>query len=275
MNTDSILIKNFMQEHSKVAAKTLEEIAPEKLADFFNNTPIEWALDVVPHMNPQGMSAVFQRMNQATLVQLFESMELQHAALFIRMMTKEMGNSVLNGLTGEKATYVKELLHYLENSVGSHMDPAVFTLTENLTVKEAIAAIKRNKEHVQPELFVLTSDRKLLGVLPLSALITEDPGKKIKSLTNTIITTLSPETPIQMVLSHPEWQNFYALPVVDRTSLFLGIVRLEEIRSILIQSGDKVKEAGQLTINALGELYRLGLAGLIKSATDIAAPSKE
>jgi hypothetical protein len=76
-------------------------------------------------------------------------------------------------------------------------------------------------------------------------------------------------------LSHQEWQDFYALPVVDHASVFLGAIRLETIRSILAESGNKVEEMGQLAISALGELYRLGLAGLLNSATNIESVSKE
>ncbi len=33
-----------MQENSKAAARTLEDIEPEKLAGFFNDSPNEWLL---------------------------------------------------------------------------------------------------------------------------------------------------------------------------------------------------------------------------------------
>ena len=269
MNSDSILIRQFMQENSKAAARALEDLEPEKTAGFFNDTPVEWLLDVLPHMNPQWMSEVFDRMNQETLVQLFESMEISHLVLSIKMMNKDLAEVILNRLSEEKSVSVSRLIRYLDHSIGAHMNPEVFTLSVNLTVKEAMSAIKKHKNRVQPQLFVITTDRKLAGVMSLSDLITGDPGMEIKSMMNTKITSLSPETPIQSVLSHQEWQDFYALPVVDNTSLFLGAISLETIRSIVVRSGNKGEDIGQLTISALGELYRLGLAGLIRSATDI------
>lgn len=275
MDSDSILLKRFMQEHSKLAARALENIEPEDLASFFDSTPTEWLLDVVPLMSPQGMSAVFQRMNQETLGQLFETMETSRAAWSIRIMNEDLANPLLNRLSEEKSAALKNLLQYQDNTVGSLMDPRVFTLTENLTVKEAMAAIKKHKERIPPELFVLSADRKLVGVLPLSELIAGDPGTKIKSLANTRIITLSPEAPIQLVLTHQEWHNFYALPVVDLSSLFLGSVKLEDIRSLLVQARDKGEETGQLAITALGELYHLGLSGLLRSAIRIEDLSKE
>ena len=65
------------------------------------------------------------------------------------------------------------------------------------------------------------------------------------------------------------------MPVVDNTSLFLGVIKLETIRSILAPSEKRREGLGDDAISALGELYQIGLAGLLKSATDLGSVSKE
>ena len=142
-------------------------------------------------------------------------------------------------------------------------------------VKDALGIIKKLKKKVQPQLFVLGTDRKLMGFLLVSELITAGPGQEIKSIMSTQITALSPETPIQSVLSHPEWANYYALPVVDNHSFFLGAIKLESIRSVQVRSAFKGEESGQATVKALGELYRIGLSGLLRSAADLKTLSEE
>ena len=269
MHTDSILIGQFIQEHSKVAATALGDIESEKLAAFFLDSPKEWLMKVLPHLNAQGMSEVFERMDPERLLTLLENMELAHAIASIRMMKKELAEAMLDKLSKEKSALVKRLLQYLEHTVGASMDALVFTLTDTLTVKEALATLKKLKDPIPPELFVIDSGRKLVGVIPLSDLITKKPGHEIKAIMKTRLTTLSPETPIQSLINHPQWLEFYALPVVDRTSVFLGAISLETIRSMLYQPGTKGEEMSQLAISALGELYRLGLAGLLRSAIEV------
>ena len=148
------------------------------------------------------------------------------------------------------------------------MDPHVYTLTDNLTVKEAMASLRKHKGQIPPQLFVIDSDRKLRGVLSLSDLITGKPGNDIRQIMKTTFTTLSPDTPVQSLTGHPQWLELHALPVVDQSSLFLGAISLETIRSVVIQPGNTGEEMGQLAMSALGELYRLGLAGLLRSAID-------
>jgi len=269
MKSDSTLLKAFMLENSKVAARALEELDPEKLADFFNDTPVKWLLGVFPHMNPHLIRKIFERMDPLQLVQLLESMQMSHLLVSIRIMPEDLAEKMLQALSAEKSASVKGLLHYLDHTLGAHMDTGVLTLRETMTAKEALEVIKKQKDEVPPELCILGEDQKLLGLISLSALIAAGPHKEIRSMMRTDFHSLSPDTPIQAVLNHEDWKNFYALPVVDQASVFLGVIRLETIRYILVHSINGKEETGQLTIHALGELYRLGLAGLLRSAAEI------
>lgn len=275
MDTDVIIIKQFIKEYGNEAARALENIEPDKLAAFFNDISDELSLELIPLMNPHLMSMVYELMQQEKVVQLFESMETHYTAFSIRMMNEDLAEKILNTLSTEKSTFIRRLLKYLENSVGSHMDPSVLTLSDGMTVKEALAEAKRHNKKISSDLFVLTSDRRLAGVISLSDLIAADPGNEIKLLMNSKIITIPPETPVQSILNHQEWMDYYTLPVVDQTSVFLGAIRLETIRSILVDSDKRKEHLGRTTISALGELYQIGLAGLLKSATDIKSSSSK
>ena len=122
MNTDSILIQRFLLNHSQRAAKILEGIDPTKLADFFTNSPNEWLLEVISHMNPQRMSEVFEKMKQERLVSLIDSMDMAHAVSSLRMMKQDLGETIQNKLSVEKSASLKKLLEYPDDSVGAYMD---------------------------------------------------------------------------------------------------------------------------------------------------------
>ena len=269
MNTDVIIIRQFIQEHGTAAARALEKLEPEKLASFFDGTSTELLKELVPLMNPHLLSMVFEKMNEEKVIKLFESQDVQFVVLMIRMLNHSLSEIILNALSPEKSTSARRMIKYLKNSVGAHMDPSVLTLQEDITIKEALAETSRYKEKVHPNLFVLTSDRKIKGVINLSELITNDPQKKISLIMHTRIPTIPPETPIQSILQHHGWATYYVMPVVDQTSMFLGAIRLETIRSIMVKSEKSFEELSQATINALGELYQIGWSGLIKSATEL------
>ncbi len=223
-------------DHEKEAARALEKLEPGKLAAFFNDLSMELALEVIPHMNPHLMSMVFELMQHEKIVQLFESVEIHYALLSIRLMTEDLAVKTLTALSTEKSTTIKRLLKYLEYTVGSHMDPTVLTLSDKMTVKEAREEVKRHKKKIRPNLFVLTSERKLAGVINVADLVSEAPQNEVSSIMNTKLIALPADTPIESILTHQAWKDFYSLPVVDNSSLFLGAINLETIHSILAPS---------------------------------------
>ena len=102
MDTDAIIIKQFIKEHGNEAARALENLEPDKLAAFFNDTLDDLLLRVIPLMNPQLMSTVFELMDQEKVVQLCESMEIHYTVLSIRMMNVDLAEKILNTLSFRK-----------------------------------------------------------------------------------------------------------------------------------------------------------------------------
>lgn len=268
MDSDSFIIEQFILKYSKEASKALEKFEPDELLSFFENSSVAVVLALVQEMNPMIVLQVFKLMKEETAAELFEAMKIPLAELLIRMMPVSEAEQVLSSLSPQKSLHIRRLLKYLKSSVGSYVDQTVFTLNENLIVKEALAQAKRHNSSLEPELFVLSPERKLVGAIKLSKLITELPKKEIRSIMETNIGTIAPETPIQSVLNHPGWQDRYVMPVVDISQVFLGVINLATVRKIKINSDSILKDHSKDTIGALGDLYQIGIAGLLKVATD-------
>jgi hypothetical protein len=76
---------------------------------------------------------------------------------------------------------------------------------------------------------------------------------------------LSAEAPLESVFVHPGWREFDALPVVDRDRRFLGVIRHRRMRQLVEQSRSLTDEGQAVrTVLALGEIYWLGLCGLLQ-----------
>jgi hypothetical protein len=58
------------------------------------------------------------------------------------------------------------------------------------------------------------------------------------------------------------------MPVVNSTQDFIGVIRLATVRDIKFKSDKISEDHSKETIGALGDLYHIGLAGLLRVATD-------
>lgn len=269
MNTDEILLNQFILGHQKEAAAALEKFEPAELAAFFNNSQMDLLSTLIPGINPQVMLNVFDLMKEEQVVLFFESLEPIQAELFIRMMSDSRAEQILNKLSSEKSLHIRRLVKYMKNWAGSLVEQTALTLHDDLTLKEALTQVKKHKSTIDPQLFILSHDRILKGMVHLSDLIRENPEKKVNQIMKTELTAISPETPVQSILDHPGWMDQYLLPVVENSKKFLGVIRLETIRKIQISAVRDKKDQNLNTINALGDLYQIGLAGLLRVATEL------
>ena len=274
MTTGQNLINHFITGHRKEAAIALEKFEPEELVAYFNDTPVEMLVAVIPGINPQLMLNVFDLMEQEQVVPIMESMNPKQAEILIRMMDDSRAEQILSKLSSDKSLHIRRLLTYMKNWAGSLVEQTSFTLYEEVTIKEALTQVKRHKSSIEPNLFVLSQDQTLRGMVLLSDLIRGNPAKLVTQIMTKEPTFISQETPVQSILDHPAWKEQYLLPVVDNSMVFLGAIRLETIRKIQIKSAKTEQDQNLEAINALGDLYQIGLAGLLKVATQF-NPSSE
>ena len=75
------------------------------------------------------------------------------------------------------------------------------------------------------------------------------------------------EVEIQKIPDHPGWFELNALPVLDRSGVFIGELNQSVIRKMDINKKRKVPQHAIAAGNALGELYKLGLSGLLYSTS--------
>ncbi len=80
-------------------------------------------------------------------------------------------------------------------------------------------------------------------------------------------------TPTTAVRTHPGWRSFHALPVTDEEGRLVGAIRYQTLRR-LEQEIDAARgeQITTQTVGALGELFHLGVAGMIEGVASAAAP---
>jgi hypothetical protein len=73
----------------------------------------------------------------------------------------------------------------------------------------------------------------------------------------------------KLILNHQGWQDYHVLPVVDKNNIFQGLLRYSVLRRLEERSvKNRLPQNLIAASSALGELYRLGLASLIRGASD-------
>jgi hypothetical protein len=113
--------------------------------------------------------------------------------------------------------------------------------------------------------FVVDDEHRLVGIVRLRDLLPARRHDPLTSVMNRAVSRLPATAPRAAVLNHPGWRHFHTLPVVDSANLLLGAIAHGTVRAIFEEDvlGRPSRADAVTTVFALGELYWLGLSGVL------------
>ena len=196
-------------------AAVFEDLPAEKLPVLFRLCPKDLAADVFTELTPETQQKLIDGLTDTELKAVVDELFVDDATDLV----EEMPANVVP-----------------EDSAGGVMTTELMELRPDMTVAQAMEAIRRNgfdKETIN-NCYVTDDSRRLIGVVSLRALVlaknTEEP---IKDLMDSNVVSVSTTTDQEDVSNLFEKYGFLAIPVVDAENRLVGIVTIDDAISIL------------------------------------------
>jgi magnesium transporter len=270
------LSKEFIKEHSLDAAKILETLPVEGTVKFLKEIPPDLAAKVSDLMPPFMVAQCLEHMDDKMAALIIEKFSVEVATALLRRVKKSKRLAILEVLPDDSKKSLGLVLKFSEHTAGALMDPQVFTLFDDISVKEAIKDIRNNPQHVFYHIPVISREQILLGLVNIRELMISEPESLVASVMHTGIGKLLPSANRETILAHPDWRNYHELPVVDQTGLFLGLISYQVVRRLESEVQESVRSASLSdTGKALGELYWVGMSAFLKGAASVMKPEKK
>jgi magnesium transporter len=258
----------FIQTHPQEATRLLENLPMEETVSFLADISVDTAAQVIELM---GLSAAIQCLKLLAPEKsgdILKTFHLDTMALLCRRLTTQERDPILKVLPNDIKTPLNMRLSFPEGSAGALMDPQVLTLSPDLSASVALQRVRTYANQAMYYLYVVNENHELVGVLNVRELMLAPPNALISSLMHTHLEKLSVLASYQTILEHTGWQKVHAIPVVDNANMFVGTIRYETLRRIEQDVRTHLSTDGIQTVGtALGELYRIGLSGLMSSTT--------
>ncbi len=276
MDPDLNLSLEFLTRHPLEAVRVLERVGAERIVPFLQRISVPLAAGAMKLMEEECARRCMILMEPARSGALLSHIPAENASLLLRPMEKETRESLLGILPPDVSEPIRALLRYPEGTAGSLMDPFVFILPEDLTAREALSRMKKHPKHLTDYLFVVNRDHLLVGMARTGELALSDPHRRVSEIIDPQVHRLLAQSSRRAILAHPGWQKSAVLPVVDPRGVFLGAMSYETLRRLEATShGQPERDPTSSTGSALGELYWLGLSGLVRAAASAIQPEKE
>jgi Mg/Co/Ni transporter MgtE len=269
------LARTFLEDHPSEAARALERMPVERRLAIVRSADAASARALV-RMLPAALAECLADLEPAESATVLASLPLDALVASLRRLPADATARLVEGLPANTRETVTRILRHPENTAAALMDPGVLSLPDDITAGEARVRLRRDAAGLLHYLFVVDRSGRLVGVLDIPELLRARGAESVRAVMHEGVEHLSTWMPAGMVRTHPGWRRVHALPVTDDEGRLVGAIRYQTLRRLELEA-----EAGQgrdrttATVSALGELFHLGLAGIIEGVTAAAAPRRD
>ncbi len=263
MIAEEHLARAFLESHPSRAAMTLERMPPARAAAVLGVVPAESAAAVMREMTPPFAGGCLLLLAAQNGAAILTAMPIDDVAGIVRAVDPGQRERMLAGLAPGTREPLERVLPYPAGTAGSVMDPSIFQLPEDVIVADARERLRRAARDLLYYLYVIDRQHRLVGVLDIPELMLARPRDPVSASMHRNVNRLSAWMPVSLVMEHPGWHSYHAMPVVDEEDRLLGAIRYQTLRRLEREATGRDPNPAMLTARALGELFQLGTTGMV------------
>jgi len=178
-----------------------------------------------------------EKVDDERLADLLEELPMDDAAEFLDELPDDTASLLLELMEPTEAEEVRELLSYEDETAGRLMTRDVAALRRHWSVADSLNYLRSLAEIEETEtvhyLYVVDRESRLIGVVPIRALLHSSLETTIESIMETDILTIPVTADQEEVADMMSKYDFVAMPVVDAEMHLLGVVTVDDVLDIL------------------------------------------
>jgi len=229
--------------------KLINTIHPADIADLLELVPADVALTIFDMLTDEVASevldetgslirqALVDQVDDERLADLLDELPMDDAAEFLDELPDETAERLLDLMQPTEAEEVRELLGYEDETAGRLMTRDVAALRRHWTTLEALDYLRSLADTDDAEtvhyLYVVDRNEKLIGVVPIRALLLAHPETSIESIMIPEIMTVPVTADQEELAEVVSKYDFVAIPVVDEEMHLLGVVTVDDVLDVL------------------------------------------
>jgi magnesium transporter len=218
------LNRRFLLDFPYEAARRLEAIPPKEIAALIAEYPPHAVVRAWAAMAPDIGRATLEHLPDTLVRHLLTEAEPATAAAVLAQCADEERERFLRALDDNVVHELRELLAYPEDSAGRLMDPGINPVRVDLTVAEAIERLRRFGRREIRDLFLVDDRGRLAGRVEIQDLVASEPGEPLRDISRPLLAAVQDLDPREDVVAILQRQPISALPVIDHSGRFVGVI---------------------------------------------------
>ncbi|MFW1753113.1 magnesium transporter [Acinetobacter wanghuae] len=246
-------------QHIEALLEVIEQLNIADQAKVLADLPVKQQFEVFSQLQQKSLVLEFMPLPQqlALVIQLPTSelvhvLDAMHSDDFIdlfKALPSALQQQVLPQLSTVSTHVLAQLASYVEGTAGSIMSSNYVTLSPDLNMNEAIAALRNLKDNHDTLYLIYIVDERhhLLGVISLRQIIQAHPNAIIQEVMTHDVVSAEVNDDQEIVARTLAHYDFIALPILDDAGRLLGIVTYDDAMDIVeAESTEDILRAGAI-----------------------------
>lgn len=227
--------KIIAKSHSADLASMLEVLDADERVSIFQMVPgADTKAEILSHMSPALQEEISVVLNPNEVQEILGQMSTDDAADLLGHLPEDLSRQILKGMPTEDVQEVEELMGYPEDSAGAIMTSEVLSMSQDITVGEAIKIIQESPDElILFYIYVVNESNQLVGVSSLKQLILNRPNVLLKDIMESDVISVEVTTDKVDVSKIVEKYDFLALPVLDNSKNLLGVITVDDVIDVI------------------------------------------
>jgi magnesium transporter len=223
--------------HPADIADVLDDLSPEEAVIIFDLLSNEVASEVLDETGSLVRQEIIEKVDDERLADLLDELPMDDAAEFLDELPEDTASRLIDLMEPDEAEEVLELLRYEDETAGRLMTRDVAALRRQWTAAEALQYLRslvlKDEAETVHYLYVVDRDNKLIGVVPIRALLMAHPDATIDSIMVPEVFTVQVTADQEELAEVVSKYDFVAIPVVDTANQFLGVVTVDDVLDVV------------------------------------------
>jgi magnesium transporter len=222
--------------HASDLADLLEELDEELRISFLSALPVDLASGALAEMEEgEDRGELLSALAPDLRAEFLKELADDDAADLIGELELGEQQRILDALPADEAGELIGLLKYEEDSAGGLMTTELVAVEAALTAAEAIEVVRIQGREIEDfyTVFVVDTERRLLGTLRLDDLVIADPSSLVGELVEAPVATVHPGVDQEEVGRLISRYNLASIPVVSDDDVLLGRITFDDVIDVL------------------------------------------
>lgn len=228
--------------HNKLAdlrpadiADILEQLDAEEAGAVLGRLDAETAADALSEVEAPLQSEILSELDPERASDLLEILPPDDAADILADIPQDEAERLLNLMPADESQPIRELLRYGSETAGGIMTTEVLSLSQVLTVEQALAFLRQHSEHMEMiyYLYIVDDEHRLVGVVSLRELVVAEPTTRLKDLMDPDVIKVMTDTDQEEVARIISKYDLLGVPVIDHEDHLVGLVTVDDVIDVI------------------------------------------